>query len=154
MLAVFVKYGGTGRHLEAVGSETLLVWLKLEVIEQYVYMLSITFPKFAILCLYNRVFTTKFYRHWITITAVIVVLALISSTITAFTICRPFEYSWDKTIPGGKCANQMAAYRYISLPNILIDAIIMVLPLHVVWNLQMGFAHKVGLTVTFMTGCM
>ena len=85
----------------ALSPETLLIWLKLDLTEQYGYMLSITFPKLAILCLYERIFTTKLYRLWISLTAAIIVLAWIASAITSFTICRPFKYSWDKTIPGG-----------------------------------------------------
>ncbi|KAL2041445.1 hypothetical protein N7G274_005827 [Stereocaulon virgatum] len=48
----------------------------------------------------------------------------------------------------------MACYRYISIPNLVTDVVILILPLHVVWHLHAGVAQKIGLTVTFMTGCI
>ena len=117
-------------------------------------MFSASFPKLAILCLYERLFPLRFYRYWIIITAVVIVLCCIGAVILSCTICRPFAFNWDKTIPGGKCGNQMVSYRYFSLPNLLTDVIMLVLPSHVVWNIQMSIAHKIGLTVTFMAGCV
>jgi len=47
-----------------------------------------------------------------------------------------------------------AAYFSVSIPNILTDIIILVLPMHASWNLQTQTAQKTGLTITFLSGCM
>ena len=108
----------------------------------------------AILCLYGRVITTKQYRYAIYTIGSIIVLACISCLIVAIAICQPFAYFWDLSIPNGHCGNIPAAYRYLSVPNLLTDVCILILPLHCVWNLHTKVIHKIGLTLTFLTGCL
>ena len=149
-----MKYGGIGRHAVTLSPGVLIAHLKLGVIEDFLYALSVVFPKLSILCLYERIFTIKWYRRAIAITAVVILATFVTSLVLTFTICRPFAYNWDKTIPGGQCAGILASYRYISIPNLVTDVVMLILPLHVVWHLHAGIAQKIGLTVTFMTGCM
>jgi hypothetical protein len=66
--------------------------------------------------------------------------------------CSPVQYTWDKTIVGGSCFNQQAFYRYVSLPNILTDFVILIMPMPVVWKLQTRLTHKVALTGVFLLG--
>ena len=68
--------------------------------------------------------------------------------------CKPLAYSWDKTVAGGTCIDQLAYFRYNTIPNILIDGAMLVLPLPSVWKLQTSTTQKLGLTVIFLTGIM
>lgn len=149
-----LRYGGAGRHEVALEPAVMIRCVKLDVAEEFIYNFSIALPKLAILCLYGRVFTTKPYRYAIYATGSIVVLTLIVGQICAIAICQPFSYMWDKSISNGHCGNISAVYRYISFPNLLTDVCILVLPLHGVWRLHAKVVHKIGLTVTFLTGCM
>ena len=54
--------------------------------------------------------------------------------IAPFTICQRFAFKWDKAIPGGHCADLIAAYKYISIPNIVTDCAIVVLPFSTLWG--------------------
>lgn len=116
-------------------------------------MAGVTFPKVAILMLYIRIFSTPKVRlmTWI---AMGVVLAnwVATGIIATFTICQPFAFKWDKTIEDGKCANLMAAYKYISIPNIVTDIAILVLPVPSLWKLHTSKWRKIGIFVTFATG--
>jgi hypothetical protein len=129
-------------------------WLKLSKAEEYAHQVSITAPKLAILVLYARIFTTRKYRMAFYITGGFVIASMISVIITSSVLCRPFAFNWDKTIPGGKCADIMSAYRYTCFPNIIADLVILILPMPAIYKLRVDTPVKIGLFITFVTGSM
>ena len=66
--------------------------------------------------------------------------------------CKPIAYSKDRTIAGGTCIDQLAYFRYNTIPNISIDVAMLILPLPLVWKLQTSTTQKLGLTAIFLTG--
>ncbi len=152
--AVMVQYGGAGRHVAALDPIVVVRWLKLTFAAEIIYNLSICFPKLAILCLYKRVFSTRAYRYSIYAIGSIVIMTCVAGVILSLAICRPIAYNWDQSIPTGRCGDKLASYRYISIPNIVTDVCILVLPLYGVWHLHMKLIHKIGLTITFLIGCV
>ena len=66
--------------------------------------------------------------------------------------CRPLEYFWDRTIPGGRCIDVPQFFRWGTLPNAIIDLFMLVLPQPIVWKLQTNMQTKIGLALTFLTG--
>lgn len=109
-------------------------------------------PKMAILCLYLRIFVIKLYRYAVYGIAVIMVLNWLTGCLMGLLMCKPVAYSWNKSIPGGYCGDIMAAYRWASLPNLITDIAMLLLPLPVIWNLHTHRSQKIGLTLTFITG--
>lgn len=69
----------------------------------------------------------------------------------AFLICRPFNYNWDKTIKGS-CSNELNIYLGTSIINLLIDVMVIVLPMPMLWRLQMSLSKKIALTGIFGMG--
>jgi hypothetical protein len=138
----------------AVTPEEFVVWLKLLFAEELLYILSATLPKLAILCLYLRIFRTRPYRLAAYAIAGVMILNYVTNVILSLTMCQPVRFKWDKTIPGGVCGDLMAAYRWISVPNLVTDLAILILPLPMVWNLHTGLSQKLGLTLTFLTGSL
>ena len=128
-------------------------FMKLFVTMQFTYVPAVTLPKLAILALYQRIFTTRFYRWTSYLVGEFMILVWTTSLVLAFTECQPFEYSWNKTIPG-RCIDLMILLRYISGLNLASDVAILILPLPVIWNLHTSRARKVGLTLTFLTGSL
>ena len=113
------------------------------------------FPKLAILCLYLRLFTQKIYRYASYLLIGILITTAIVNSISAGVSCTPFAYNWDKTIPGGRCFPDINAwYLWVSFPNIVTDVFMLILPLPVIWKLQMSRKNKLGLTMVFCTGSM
>ena len=112
----------------------------------------VAIPKLAILALYLRLFTLKPYRIAVYALAVIVLTTGIVCPVMSLNLCRPFEFNWDRTIPGGSCWDENAFYRWGSLPNILTDVVMLILPMPIVWNLHISKRLKLGLTITFLTG--
>ena len=151
---VAVKYGGAGRPFLTITSSELVSWMKLTVAQEFLYMLSVMLPKLAVLGLYLRIFFQRRYRYVVHGVAIVVIANWIAGCLLSLLICRPFRYNWDKSIPGGQCGDVTAAYRWASLPNVITDVAILVLPIPAVWNLKISLRQKIGVTLTFAAGSL
>ena len=121
-----------------------------------IYGLSIAFSKCAILLLYIRVFTT--IKRTFTITSWLVgffvIMTGIANIFGAVFQCSPVAYAWDKSIPRGNCMDIVAFSRYMAIPNVVTGAVMLIMPLPVVWNLNIDVSAKIALTATFLHGIM
>ena len=152
-----MKFGGVGHHFQALEQLDLartIVYFKYLVAISVYYFFAVKIPKLAILALYLRLFTPRPYRLAVYALSAIVVLTGIATPIATLSLCRPFAYNWNQSIPGGKCANKNALYLWGSLPNIITDIAMLILPMPVVWWLHVSKKLKVGLTIAFLTGSL
>ena len=121
-----------------------------------VYGLSIALSKGAILLLYIRVFTTC--KKAFTVTAYVVgsviIATGIANTFVAILQCSPQSFAWDKSIKGGTCIDEMAWARYMAIPNVVTGAVMLLMPMPIVWSLHVSLAAKIALTATFLHGIM
>lgn len=78
---------------------------------------------------------------------VLTAIYIIFSIIT-LTICHPYSYFSHK----GLCGNQVAFYITSGVFNLLLDITVIVLPMPMLWGLQMVTRKKVVLTVIFGIG--
>lgn len=69
-------------------------------------------------------------------------------------MCRPVSYNWDKTVPSGHCTNEQLAFLLAGIMNFLIDVLVVVLPIPMLWRLQMPLSVKLGLLGMFGLGAM
>jgi hypothetical protein len=132
-------------------------YLQLQTATEFLYVVAVTVPKLTILLLYLKVFssgTSNVVRR-ITYAMIVVVLLqwLTVGVIVWATICQPLRFKWDKSI-NGHCANLLAAYRYFSVPNILTDIGILLIPIPKIRGLQVSKVKRVGILLTFLTGGM
>lgn len=74
--------------------------------------------------------------------------------LVAFLICRPLAFNWDQTIPGGHCGNEMAAYIAAHTINFVLDVSLAILPMPVLWGLQMSTRKKVEISIMFSLGTL
>lgn len=65
--------------------------------------------------------------------------------------CRPLAKSWDPLLPGS-CGSLVRNVLAISVINMVVDLIIILLPILMVWRLQMATWRKVALTFIFALG--
>ena len=82
------------------------------------------------------------------------VLYLASMIISECLICRPISYRWDFSIRGGSCGDRKSLDLYIASFNLILDAILVVLPMPMLWGLQMATHRKVALSGIFGLGIM
>ena len=76
---------------------------------------------------------------------------LFSNFITLLFSCSPIAKHWKPDIPGHCIETIKADYRYGSL-NFITDLIMFVLPLPMVWKLQLSLKQKIGISLVFMAG--
>ncbi|OJJ31864.1 hypothetical protein ASPWEDRAFT_175179 [Aspergillus wentii DTO 134E9] len=65
---------------------------------------------------------------------------------------RKFQIFAYATIPGDPCFVQEDFYRHVSLPNIVTDLLMLIMPLPFVWNLRTHLWQKMALTGVFLLG--
>lgn len=150
-----VDYGGVGRHVSALAmlgeSHKIVIWAKLLLAIQWIYITAVTLPKICVIVLYLRIFTQKAYRMTCYLLVAVVIGNFLAGGLTSSLSCIPLAKFWDKSLPG-HCINTNAFFRWISFPNILTDVGILVLPLPLIYGLHSTKNQKLGLVVTFLTG--
>ena len=78
----------------------------------------------------------------------------LANMLVIFLICRPLALGWNINIKNGHCGNQTAAYIAVHSINTVIDISLAVLPMPVLWRLQMPTRRKVELSVMFSLGTL
>ncbi|KAH7304554.1 hypothetical protein B0I35DRAFT_330539, partial [Stachybotrys elegans] len=107
------------------------------------YNISLTLAKISVLVLYLRIFETS--RPW-GIYPVIAGIAIYGlwSFFSSIFYCSPIAAFWDVTIIDRKCLPNKPTWFTTASLNILTDFAILILPLPVLKNLQLGRRKKVG----------
>ena len=151
-----VEFGGVGRHVAAFESDPSVTvrYVKLELAFIYTYSFAVTVPKLAVLGLYLRIFPQQPYRSACYVISGILVASLMAVIIALSVACIPLKALWDAHIQGAHCIGQHAFSTYASLPNIVTDICMLILPLPVIWRMSLSTRDKLGLTLTFCTASM
>lgn len=118
---------------------------------QMLWATSLMFIKLSILCFYIRIFNVKPFVIASTAVACLVVLWALSVILCGFLLCRPFEYNWDQSIDGS-CGDQIKSYIITGALNIVTDALVLGLPLPMIWKLKVNLRSKIALTGIFAIG--
>ena len=82
-------------------------------------------------------------------------LAVSWSVMNIFTIffdCRPLARNWNKEIPNGKCDNVAGVFLGVAIIDIVVDLGILILPVPIMWRLQMPRHLKLGAILAFGLG--
>lgn len=110
--------------------------------------------RLAILLLYLEIFPGNQKFFWsATGVGCLVFLYWVSSVLTIALLCRPVAYNWDRTIPGS--CGDILKIQYASAGfNMGIDLGVVLLPLPIVWRLQMSSRKKTGVTASFAIGIL
>jgi len=160
---VVVKIGGGGHHTLVVMAKDPNIFvtrLKIDKAVEFTYVPACAFPKFAILFLYMRLFAMhrRNIRHVCYGVAAIMGALVIYGVISPALSCRPFSYNWEKVLPQnvgkGSCFDILASYRWVSLPNVFTDLILMGLCFPAIYQVQLPLITKISLFATFAFGSM
>ncbi|TRX88462.1 hypothetical protein FHL15_010652 [Xylaria flabelliformis] len=150
-----VIYGGVGRHEAYVlkyEPHAFETWAQTLFVTELLYGLVFPIEKTTILLLYLRLFRI---HRWFRITTYLLITYIwlwgISEVIVAISQCIPIAYQWDKSL-NGHCIDQLAYYRWVSVPNVIHDVIMLILPLPMVWSLQIDLRQKLALSGVFLIG--
>ncbi|KAL4794510.1 hypothetical protein BDV19DRAFT_390115 [Aspergillus venezuelensis] len=149
--SVALEKGRVGYHLDVVEArypEAFVTLAKVLMATPIMYSTACAFPRIMLLSLYLRIFTLqRSYRIACYALMAVVAASAIASILTGAFECTPLAYFWDHTIEGGSCIDIPKFFRYGTMPNIIIDLSMLVLPQPVVWKLHSPTHVKVGLAL-------
>jgi len=113
------------------------------------YALSAALSKEAILCFFLRVFLPGPARTITYITGVVVALHSLIYILFTLLECRPISLLWALRRDG--CTIDInATFRWWSVPNVITDIVMFILPMPTVWTLKTSIQIKIGITITFV----
>lgn len=104
--------------------------------------------------LYIRIFATRIFRYICWCVVGINLVTLLSIILASCLICRPITYSFDKTTPNGKCGDLASYELYTAVMSLIADLMVVVLPMPMLWRLQMGSRKKIELSIIFGIGAV
>ena len=110
--------------------------------------------RISILLFYIHIFAIQRFRQTCWVVIGLNVASFVAVEISTGLICKPIGYSYNRTIPGGHCGDLSTFERFTAVWNLLCDAALVVLPMPILWNLQMKTKKKVGLSIVFGAGTM
>lgn len=101
--------------------------------------------------LYKRLFPVKPMDIAVKVVSMVIILWTACGILAGCFTCIPTEKLWNPMILGG-CMDLGKFYYGLQMPNIVTDAIILVVPMHTLWGLPISKAQKTGLSIIFVLG--
>ncbi len=119
-----------------------------------VYLVTLWLYKFTILLLYLRLFGVDNKFKYCTWAVMLFVFGyLFTNILTMIFGCTPIDKYWKAEMSGHCIDQKKADFAYGSM-NFISDLFIFVLPLPMVWHLQLSRREKLGVTLVFLSGAM
>ena len=138
-----------------MGTSSWLTSQTALLVGQITWAVAVTFIRASVLALYVRiVFRIKSFRMTCYVVHGINMLFGAVTVLGACLICDPISFQWHRSIPGGHCGDQKKLDLFIGVFNLLIDITVVVLPMPVLWGLQMATGRKISLSGIFGLGIM
>ena len=110
--------------------------------------------KTTILLLYIRIFGINRKTRWMIRSLIIILFAYYLASIGAkAAICIPLPKLWDPELDG-HCINNTLFFLTDCAVSIVSDFIILILPIPLVWALQMPTRRKIEITTVFAMGLL
>ncbi|KAL8677795.1 MAG: hypothetical protein Q9186_005802 [Xanthomendoza sp. 1 TL-2023] len=148
---------GAGRHFWDIPPNWLNSYLTLLAVDGYLYIVAIALAKISLLLFLYRIFQVdKRFRiaSWI-VGVVLVIWSTVTLFLTIFA-CRPVKASWNLKLmkdPKTKChPKAWDTSNIYGFCNIITDFALIVMPLPLVWRMQMNRKKKFGIAVVFASG--
>ncbi|KAL9576735.1 MAG: hypothetical protein Q9212_006856 [Teloschistes hypoglaucus] len=145
---IALRYG-LGQHVQQVPPKDLENFL----ICNWIFQLSwtATFPtvKIAVLILYYRLFPGKTFRWVIYGIGTFLLLLLVAGLAGMVFQCIPVQSIWMPQLEH-HCFDQMAFYIATGSLNLVTDFFVVLMPIPILWGLQLPPARKYGLVAVFL----
>ena len=125
------------------------VWL-----QQICWALSIGLNITAILLFYLRIFPNTWLRRSVYGIGAFILAWTIATTLMVIFQCRPVECFWDRESDGGSCIDANPAYFATGLISSVTLVVGLLLPLPIIWKLQISYLRKLGLGLSFSIGAL
>ncbi|KAK8015205.1 hypothetical protein PG990_008501 [Apiospora arundinis] len=152
---------GTGRHVWAAPPIAVKAWAIGLFISEICYTITIASIKWSTLCFYWRIFNTRTSIR-IPIWTLASIVGMWATAVILVTIlqCTPIRAFWQRYDPFNPmspdeffCGVQLNPFfNGNSIPNIITDGLIVLLPLPYVWQLQLRRPQRIAVAGIFALG--
>jgi hypothetical protein len=117
------------------------------------YKISLQATKVSLLLFYMRIFHHIAWFKKISLSLIaFLVIYLIATTVTSIVQCTPVELAWDPSGDSSRCIDLPKFFIFNGVVALLTDLLVLVLPLPLVWGLQLPFSQKLALIPVFGIG--
>ncbi|KAI1653873.1 hypothetical protein F4813DRAFT_373072 [Daldinia decipiens] len=150
MFAAYSK--GIGRHIWDTPAVWIVGTLKIYTIATFIYLILSTCIKLTFLFLYRRIFSPQTKSKYFIYGAIYFVVCLNTALLfTTIFECSPVARSWNSALDG-HCINPKILPYLSGVTSFLTDIYILILPIPLLWHLNMGRKRKFRLIAIFGTG--
>ncbi|KAL4962760.1 uncharacterized protein BDV14DRAFT_191416 [Aspergillus stella-maris] len=147
---------GVGYHMIEViqehGTGPVILFMKELVAIQILWAVGNSCVKLSLVSFYCRVFSFPYFILMAKATATFIILWALAVILGGFLLCQPFAYTWDQSIPGGHCGNQVVSYQITGALNLVTDLMVLTMPMPYLWKLEMRISQKLPLIAVFAIG--
>lgn len=152
-----VAIAGVGRHLSVlyvINPQAVINWAKCGYAIECIYAAAVSLPKLSILASYLRIFTNKTLRTTTYIIGAIVAGNGVAGIVASLSSCRPFSARWDPSLFISNCIDAPRFWQGVSIPNVITDVVILLLPFPIVWSIQLDLKQRLALSDVFLLGSL
>ncbi|RVD89555.1 uncharacterized protein DFL_000558 [Arthrobotrys flagrans] len=154
----FLIYGGVGYHIWDVTPEQLHYCFKFIYFHLIGYTWSITLIKMSILFLYERIIPkTHSMRKVLTGFMIFQIVYFFACELTFIFQCDPIEGALDfsyRIYKSPKCIPLKPMLYSFGIIHIFVDLSLLILPIRVIWELQMPVKRKISTLSLFVIGAI
>jgi len=148
MVIVNVHYG-LGRHLILVTD--FPAFGKGILAAEILYNPAILATKISILLLYKRIFPVRRFIITLYITGAFVAAYSLTAAMVNLLQCLPINADWNPAVKP-RCVNLDVELVIVSSINVVTDFVILLLPMPLVWRLQINSGRKAQVSGMFLLG--
>ncbi|KAF2151489.1 hypothetical protein K461DRAFT_174000 [Myriangium duriaei CBS 260.36] len=140
---------GVGKHVADVTYPQLFAGLKYNWIGIFIGIVAVIFAKLAIVALLYQITTIVQTERkiFLLVMAGMTVIMNVLQIAISISQCVPYDYLWNRGIPGGSCPRlwlaQDFAYAHAAI-SAFFDLALAIYPITLVWKLQLDLGPKIG----------
>ncbi|PWY89877.1 hypothetical protein BO70DRAFT_384888 [Aspergillus heteromorphus CBS 117.55] len=150
--AIAGGYYGLGRHVWVVNLNEIIHMVRILFANFLLYILTVPLIKISIILSYRRLFGMQ----WTMWACIILSLAYwVGCTAAFLSACQPISYYWSEYEDpwgGYKRYNLYPFYIGHAVANLAGDVLILLVPIPLVWRLQLRVAQKIQILSIFLLG--
>ncbi|KAI9725589.1 MAG: hypothetical protein M1828_003077 [Chrysothrix sp. TS-e1954] len=143
---------GFGKHFECASPDGIPFFLKTLFVWEYLYTILLATVKYSIILFYWRVFHVPSFRKYLWVLVFLVTGWAVGVIITSSVTCIPTAAFWGAV--KGNCLVLKDTFIGNAVPNIVTDALLLLVPLKYIYQLHTPKSYKVALLVVFICAAL
>lgn len=140
---------GVGRHAYYLDLEDIIIAVKTLVVGEFFLLTGLMFVKVSVLLFLLTIGGTSRWLRWaLKGNLVLIVASTVAFCFVIWMQCTPVQGNWDPTVPGRKCMELkkfMDATYVLSAITIFTDFVCALVPLPIIWRLNLSTKTRIGI---------